>query len=172
MAERVPPPINEPVVDNSHPMKLFRHAWMRWFQGLYDSTTGYPEDFLDLNDTPTSYTGESGNVVVVKSTEDGLEFDTVSTATNNIFYGYNASGGTTIDADGEDLTITTEVREDSAYTHSSSSAEVEIQTDGEYEIIADASFNFNEDDIVEFSIYHDDGSGYSLVEGAAAYCGA
>ena len=33
--------------------------------------------FTDLSDVPHSYTGQSGKVVVVKNTEDGLEFDAV-----------------------------------------------------------------------------------------------
>jgi hypothetical protein len=32
------------------------------------------EEFIDLTDTPTTYTGAAGYVVKVKSTEDGLEF--------------------------------------------------------------------------------------------------
>lgn len=34
--------------------------------------------FLDLTDTPSTYTGQSGKVPTVKGTEDGLEFTTVS----------------------------------------------------------------------------------------------
>lgn len=34
--------------------------------------------FLDLTDTPASYTGEGGKVLAVKTTEDGVEFITVS----------------------------------------------------------------------------------------------
>lgn len=34
------------------------------------------DDFLDLGDTPSSYTGQSGKAVQVKTTEDGLEFVT------------------------------------------------------------------------------------------------
>lgn len=35
-------------------------------------------DFTDLVDTPSSYSGQSGKVVSVKSTEDELEFTSVS----------------------------------------------------------------------------------------------
>jgi hypothetical protein len=38
---------------------------------VIDSFTG---TFLDLLDTPSSYTGQAGNVVTVNGTEDGLEF--------------------------------------------------------------------------------------------------
>jgi hypothetical protein len=37
-----------------------------------------PFVFTNLTDTPPTYTGQAGKVVTVKSTEDGLEFDTVS----------------------------------------------------------------------------------------------
>jgi len=37
-----------------------------------------PDDFLDLQDTPSSYSGYGNYYVSVKSTEDGLEFTTVS----------------------------------------------------------------------------------------------
>ena len=37
-----------------------------------------PDDFLDLIDTPTTYSGQAGTYVAVKQTEDGLEFVTVS----------------------------------------------------------------------------------------------
>jgi len=36
--------------------------------------------FLDLTDTPSSYTGQAGKFARVKSTEDGLEFATVTAA--------------------------------------------------------------------------------------------
>lgn len=34
--------------------------------------------FLDLSDTPSSYSGEAGNAVIVNATEDGLEFGTAA----------------------------------------------------------------------------------------------
>jgi len=34
----------------------------------------FASNFLDLSDTPSSYTGQAGKVAKVKSTEDGLEF--------------------------------------------------------------------------------------------------
>jgi hypothetical protein len=44
--------------------------------------TNNPESFLALTDTPDSYVGKGSNFVVVKSTEDGLEFSTSSTSVN------------------------------------------------------------------------------------------
>jgi hypothetical protein len=56
------------------------------------SATGESE-FIELTDTPSSYTGEDGKVVAVKNTEDGLEFVVQSGAgvndTLNIFHPYN-----------------------------------------------------------------------------------
>jgi hypothetical protein len=37
-----------------------------------------PDTFLDLNDTPTTYSGYGGNIVVVNDNEDGLEYTTFS----------------------------------------------------------------------------------------------
>lgn len=37
-----------------------------------------PDALLELTDTPDSYTGQAGKAVVVKATEDGVEFATVS----------------------------------------------------------------------------------------------
>jgi len=109
----------------------------------------------------------------VKRLKDGqmVYFDNTTGITPNEFFGYTASGGQGVDADGEDLPIVTEVREDSAFSHSAGSAEVEIQEEGYYEIIAESSFNLHEDNIVELAIYHDDGTGYALMPGAIANCG-
>jgi hypothetical protein len=41
-------------------------------------------DFLALTDTPDTYSGFAGQVVIVKDTEDGLEFDTYSAGGANI----------------------------------------------------------------------------------------
>lgn len=47
---------------------------------LYISSTGSGTvEWLDLVDTPSSYTGQAGKKVVVKGTEDGLEFSLAST---------------------------------------------------------------------------------------------
>lgn len=47
---------------------------------------GSSSDFLSLQDTPSSYSGQSGKVVSVKNTEDGLEFTTIlgDSASKNI----------------------------------------------------------------------------------------
>ena len=42
-------------------------------------------NFLDLTDTPSAYTGQSGKATVVNETEDGLEFSTVSGG-NGFYY--------------------------------------------------------------------------------------
>lgn len=46
---------------------------------VFDLTQGGgASTFLDLTDTPDSYSGQAGKAVIVKSTEDGLEFGEVS----------------------------------------------------------------------------------------------
>jgi hypothetical protein len=39
--------------------------------------TGIPDTFLDLTDTPTSYTGQSGKILQIPTTEDKVVFDVV-----------------------------------------------------------------------------------------------
>jgi hypothetical protein len=54
---------------------------------LHDHTglTGVATDFTDLGDAPSAYgAGDAGKVVVVNSTEDGLEFDDAPAATNGV----------------------------------------------------------------------------------------
>lgn len=41
-----------------------------------DILVGATASFLDLTDSPSSYSGEGGKIVIVKATEDGLEFGT------------------------------------------------------------------------------------------------
>jgi hypothetical protein len=51
-------------------------------------------NFIELNDTPASYTGEAGKVVAVKSGEDGLEFTTISLANTHNDLGGLQGGAT------------------------------------------------------------------------------
>ena len=87
------------------------------------------------------------------------------------FFGYNESGGLTVGTSGTDLTVSTEVKKDSAFTHSSGSAEVTVNEDDDYQIKAECGFSLAEDTYVEMAIYRDSGSGYVEVSGAKAYCG-
>lgn len=54
------------------------------------SDTDHAHKFTDLTDAPTSYTGQSGKLVAVKSTEDGLELVASPEAANGV-----PAGGTT-----------------------------------------------------------------------------
>lgn len=45
-----------------------------------------PNQFIKLTDTPKSYAGQTGNILAVKSTEDGLEFVSPSAGTENFSY--------------------------------------------------------------------------------------
>ena len=45
---------------------------------LESAASGATTTFLELTDTPSSYTGNVGKAVVVNGTEDGLEFTTIS----------------------------------------------------------------------------------------------
>ena len=56
--------------------KLHKHEFPLGFGG-----GGGVSNFLGLTDTPAAYSGEAGKFVKVKSTEDGLEFDTGGVST-------------------------------------------------------------------------------------------
>ena len=66
-------PIKEPWFNVGHVSGL-ENKLKRASKGV--SRGGGADEFTDLKDTPASYSGESGKVVTVKSTEDGLEFVT------------------------------------------------------------------------------------------------
>ncbi|MEM2260005.1 MAG: hypothetical protein QXY65_02945 [Candidatus Methanomethylicaceae archaeon] len=51
-----------------------------------------PMTFLDLTDTPDSYSGQAGKVVAVKSTEDGLEFTSAPTGISKCIIGFGEAG--------------------------------------------------------------------------------
>ena len=47
-------------------------------EALESTASGATTTFLELTDTPSSYTGNVGKAVVVNGTEDGLEFTAIS----------------------------------------------------------------------------------------------
>lgn len=63
---------------------------------------GGSSTFTGLTDTPGNYTGDSGKVVTVKNTEDGLEFSTASFSGNQIVYDYKQEDVTSQIPDGSD----------------------------------------------------------------------
>jgi len=70
---------------------------IRYRLGVIESG-GIPTDFLDLSDTPSSYSGQTGKAVIVNALETGLEFGDVSTSGITVYTESNtppvsASGG-------------------------------------------------------------------------------
>jgi len=57
----------------------------------WGSAGGGAADFTDLGDVPASYTGQAGKFVKVKSTEDGLEFGTLTIAAADLPSGIDAA---------------------------------------------------------------------------------
>ena len=57
----------------------------------WGSAGGGAADFTDLGDVPASYTGQAGKFVKVKSTEDGLEFGTLTIAAGDLPSGIDAA---------------------------------------------------------------------------------
>ncbi|MCZ7556778.1 MAG: hypothetical protein M5R41_10300 [Bacteroidia bacterium] len=70
------------------------------FPAIYEGEPVTPpctdSTFLQLRDTPDSYVGQSGKLVAVKATEDGLEFIDAGAATRQII-GYSNYLGTPLD---------------------------------------------------------------------------
>lgn len=60
-----------------------------------DIVDGYAKNFTDLGDTPSSYAGQAGKAIIVKSGENGLEFG-IGGGAGNLQQAYN--GGRIIDA--------------------------------------------------------------------------
>jgi len=56
--------------------KLVSNALAKGWEDHRNTTSNNPHgvDFIELDDAPSDYTGQAGKAVVVKSTEDGLEF--------------------------------------------------------------------------------------------------
>jgi hypothetical protein len=48
--------------------------WHRWLDSISLAFNSLGRQFIDLEDVPSTYTGQAGKVVKVKATEDGLEF--------------------------------------------------------------------------------------------------
>ena len=130
--------------------------------GILDSLKCYTDEAVIVS--PEDWNYLTCNVIPAIIESIGIQ--------QEYFFGYNHTGGTEITTTKSDLTITDEVRKDDSFTHTPSSAEVEINNADDYEIIVDAGFTINEGDFVELSISYDDGTGYVPVEGAVAYCGA
>jgi hypothetical protein len=85
------------VVSGVDPTEEGHLVTKRYADQLVASDTG---DFLELTDTPTSYSGAAGYVVSVNSAEDGLEF--TDPGIYNIDGGFAASvyGGVSAPVDG------------------------------------------------------------------------
>jgi len=60
--------------------KVLSNALAKSWEDHKNTTSGNPHgvDFVELDDAPSDYTGQAGKAVVVKSTEDGLEFSSPS----------------------------------------------------------------------------------------------
>lgn len=87
-------------------------------------------------------------------------------------HAFNGPGGTSVDGTKTDLTLGTNVRLDSAFSHTAGSAEITILKEADYDIDVDAGFGLNEGDYIEVAILVDDGTGYVEIPGSLANCGA
>ena len=95
--------------------------------------------FLDSN-------GNAGGAgQVLQSTGSGVQWVATSTfgfaSSTNMFYAFDSVGNINIISGWTDITLDTEVREDSNYTHGTDSAEITFNQDGWYEV----SYNISTD---------------------------
>ena len=87
--------------------KVVSNSLAKGWEDHRNTTSGNPHgvDFIELDDTPASYTGEAGKAVIVKSTEDGVEFNHPTPAThgnevhNPDFLAVDGSNSPTADID-------------------------------------------------------------------------
>jgi len=133
-----------------------------------------PDDNTDLNST-TSYHGllpKLGGGIINYLRADGTwaEPPGGSGSSRALFFAYDAAGGIDIPDSPSwvDITLDTEVREDSAFTHTTDSAVVEINTDGWYEITYYMSFEVTggNDGHALARLVLDTGGGYNEIGGS------
>ena len=91
-------------------------------------------------------------------------------AGDNIFYAYDNAGGTLIGNTPTDIPFDTEIREDTEYTHAANSAEVTINTTGNYEVAYNCTMDVvgTARYIAEHWIEVNDGGGFAEAPGTRA----
>lgn len=72
MPYRIDPNTGQPVWDGTSIPQASRDSLSAQIRSLQDQIDDF--SFIDLDDAPTSYTGQAGKIVAVKDTEDGVEF--------------------------------------------------------------------------------------------------
>jgi hypothetical protein len=87
------------------------------------------------------------------------------------FFGFHEAGNIAVSTSWVDVNIDTEVKEDGAFSHSGSNAEVEILETDYYEMLAEIGVKSETEGVTfEMRLMRDDGLGYLEVEGSRAFC--
>ena len=73
--------------------KVLSNSLAKGWEDHKNTTSGNPHgvDFVELDDAPSDYTGQAGKAVVVKSTEDGVEFSNPAPAAHGPSHELNGS---------------------------------------------------------------------------------
>lgn len=161
---------------------------MNW-SGLKEYPSACPEDtyLTQLGDSVTCtgiddiWVDESGDTMtgdLTLGSDDDVCIDGANClsqlsddegAADNAFYAYDANGNIDVTGGWTDITFDTEVRENSAYTHTSDSAVVTVNNNAWYQVTAQC---FSETtvgrDSAQWRLVKDSGSGYSEISGTRA----
>ena len=84
--------VNEADTDTTK-NRLVSNALAKGWEDHKNTTSGNPHgvDFVELDDAPSDYTDQAGKAVVVKSTEDGVEFSNPAPAAHGPSHELNGS---------------------------------------------------------------------------------
>jgi len=137
--------------------------------GVVGTRTDHSLKFrVNTQDAMIIETGSGYVGIGTDAPNDELDVIGAITSTDGYLSLYDGAGGTIISTSNTDITWDTEVREDSAFTHSPDSAEITINTGGDYIVTVDLSADSSDGSARlhgDWWVETDTGAGYSELAG-------